>query len=418
MRQNNRFLKDVTKKKIFEGLKATWAVLAFVLLVLAGGIAVHATMKGKVVSHTKMMVNAGTSPVVKNQVVTIDPSKGIPQGLQKSDFYKTYTRTIHFKDADNPNGADVATAITQSINLVRWATYDETAHKVDNWGVYALEENGNPVGGTSAFDEVAVPDLSSKKLINPSMQKVEKQAVVTKDVQFNDPGETVNVTYQHQTRPVTPADNADTKRTVTRTINFVDGDKNNSPLGSVTQSVQFERDATDFDAYTNQIVYGSWKTTSDAKDWPAFTAPDKTADGFKKDPENAQVPEQSVTADSKNETITVVYHHDKPDKPVVPVNPVNPPKPKPVNPPKPQPFNPAKPVNPGTPAQPSNNQNNTPSVAPSKNQSTRKNDYMTMQKPLTLPNTGRKRFVKTGLLSTFIVLVLVGITYFFTEKHH
>ncbi|SFC11106.1 hypothetical protein SAMN05660453_1096 [Fructobacillus durionis] len=235
----------------------------------------------------------------------------IPAGVPLSDFIKTYSRVIHYKDAENPNGPDIATSVTQPVTLVRWATYDYTTKKVVGWGQYShCDASYNPDGYYADFPAQASPDLTSEGFTNPDQPTVAEQPIQdTRWINPLQPDEQVTVYYQHARRAVVPADHAETDKDVTRTINLVDGDDDNHSLGQTKQIVHLHRTAEYFDLVKNQVVYGDWTATSANKDWAAYTAPDKSGEGYVNPTDS--VSEQAVTGTTSDDAKTLVYHHQK-----------------------------------------------------------------------------------------------------------
>lgn len=252
---------------------------------------------------------AATTPV-KDNLGLIHPGN-IPAGVPLSDFLKTYNRVIHYKDAENPNGPDIAPSATQPVSLVRWATYDYTTNKVVGWGAYShCDASYNPDGYSADFPAQVSPVLTSQGFTDSDQPTVgEQQIPNTQLITPDQADEQVTVYYQHARRAVVPADKAVTDKDVTRTINLVDADDNNHSLGQTKQTVHLHRQAEYFDLVKNQIVYGDWTATSADKDWAAYTAPDKSSDGYV-NPTNS-ISEQAVTGTTSDDAATLAYHHQK-----------------------------------------------------------------------------------------------------------
>lgn len=156
-------------KKYLHKIEKEWAVLSVAAFTFAGGVSLiqQPKVEGTDAEETKVVASApsttayrsmitkmhakqseltnsdttgnatnnsaaATTPV-KDNLGLIHPGN-IPAGVPLSDLLKTYNRVIHYKDAENPNGPDIAPSATQPVSLVRWATYDYTTNKVVGWG--------------------------------------------------------------------------------------------------------------------------------------------------------------------------------------------------------------------------------------------------------------------------------------------
>ncbi|MBS9334823.1 hypothetical protein LQZ24_02060 [Fructobacillus sp. M1-13] len=329
-----------------------------------------------------------------------------PKNIQKSDFYKTYTRTIRYQDE---KGNTVAPTKTESVPLVRWGTYDFTNNVITNWGEYSRAEDDNPVGITGTFDAVSSPDLSSQNLVDPSQQSVQEESFDTQQISPDDSGQTVVVTYKHSTRPVQPEDHAQTQKTVTRTINFVN--QKGQLMGTMNQKVTFQRKALAYDLYDHQVLYSDWEKGSADSHWASFNAPSQFSfDGNQYDqPSPANLAEVSVTADSQDQTDTITYQEEKPVTPTPKPTPVNPtPNPTPVNPtPTPKPT----PKSGGDTPAPNGGNNSQPKATNSdqnhqstSTQSTGQSGQTSSQSQTELPNTAKTDDRRvTDLLPAFIL---------------
>ncbi|WP_413628051.1 MucBP domain-containing protein [Fructilactobacillus vespulae] len=128
-----------------------------------------------------------------------------------------------------------------------------------------------------------------------------KQTPVTPDTPGT-PGQPVDP--NNPTGPKYPAgtDLNSLRKVITQTINYVD-EKGNEVHVPSTQTVTFERNAT-FDQVTGNVTYSEWKS-SDAN-FSAKTSP--VVNGYYlKNKDQMVIPAKGVTAESANETATVVY---------------------------------------------------------------------------------------------------------------
>lgn len=237
----------------------------------------------------------------------------LPDSIKQSDFYRTYTRTIRYIDSDS--NTEVAKTVTQSVELVRWGTYDFTTNKIVDWGNYSASKDGNPVSDSLQFNKQDSPDLSSKGLELTGESTVAALPVTPSNVSAdssNDP--VVTVYYKHKTRAVNSTDNAVTQKVTTRQINLVNS--SGSVIGQTTQKVTFTRNALYFDEYTKKIVYSDWEANvGTSSDWSSYTVPDSVNFDNKvySDPDLTSIAKEVVNATTSDSTITVTYQKSASD---------------------------------------------------------------------------------------------------------
>lgn len=231
----------------------------------------------------------------------------LPNSIKQSDFYRTYTRTIRYVDSDS--NTEVAKTVTQSVELVRWGTYDFTTNKIVDWGNYSASKDGNPVSDSLQFNKQDSPDLGSKGLELTGESTVDALPVTPSTVSAdssNDP--VVTVYYKHKTRSVNSTDNAVTQKVTTRQIDLVNS--SGSVIGQTTQKVTFTRNALYFDEYTQKIVYSDWEANvGTGSDWASYTVPESVKFDNKvySDPDLTSIAKEVVNANTSNSTITVTY---------------------------------------------------------------------------------------------------------------
>ncbi|MFU2203987.1 mucin-binding protein [Streptococcus hyovaginalis] len=295
---------------------------------------------------------------------TVDPDTNAPVELSR-----TVTRTIEYKYIDE-NGAEASATVTQTATFTRTATVDKVTGEVTytEWTSEDAELDAvdSPVIDGYTADVANVPALTvdadsgnSNVLViyTPNEQKatvtyidettgatleVEKLTGVTDAaigyttadriayyasigyelVSDNYPADAVYdnidgnsqdyvVVLRHKIEPVTP-DTVDPdtnapvelSRTVTRTIEYKYIDENGAEASAtVTQTATFTRTAT-VDKVTGKVTYTEW-TSEDAEldrvDSPAIQ-------GYT--PNMANVPALTVNADTKDQSVVVIYTPD------------------------------------------------------------------------------------------------------------
>ncbi|MGV3029066.1 mucin-binding protein [Streptococcus suis] len=295
---------------------------------------------------------------------TVDPETNAPVELSR-----TVTRTIEYKYIDE-NGKEASATVTQTANFTRTATVDKVTKKVTytEWtsADAELDAVDSPVINGYTADVVNVPALTvdadsanSNVLViyTPNEQKatvtyidettgaklervdlngVTDQKIgydpaakiaeyVAKGYEFvredvpedgvydNIDGNSQDyvVVLRHKIDPVTP-DTVDPdtnapvelSRTVTRTIEYKYIDENGQEASAtVTQTATFTRTAT-VDKVTGKVTYTDW-TSADAEldrvDSPAIQ-------GYT--PNMTNVPALTVNADTKDQSVVVIYTPD------------------------------------------------------------------------------------------------------------
>lgn len=279
-------------------------------------------------------------------------------GATDSDLNKTVTRTINVTD---PSGKTSTT--TQTVNLYRDATVDEVTGKVTygKWNTGSWDEYQVPsiAGYTPSQASVAKDDVTSDTqnstikiaytandqtthinyvdangnviktdtINGKTDQTVQTNSLVPNGWKLVD-GQTIpdsitfkgastpdtTVTIEHATRivdhtapvktgdktdsgqPINGATDSDLNKTVTRTIKITD---QNGKTTTTMQTAKVHRDAT-VDEVTGDVTYGKWSTDSFAEfdDIPTIA-------GYT--PSQSSVEKESVTSDSKDETVNISY---------------------------------------------------------------------------------------------------------------
>ncbi|MDO4680162.1 MAG: MucBP domain-containing protein, partial [Aerococcus sp.] len=119
--------------------------------------------------------------------------------------------------------------------------------------------------------------------------------------------QTFEVHFVHKTEPVTPdkpgnTDMNELVHKVTQTVHYVD--KDGKPVADdVTDEVTFQREGTR-DLVTGEVTFGDWEAVDDDDTFDAKKSP--VIDGYYAD--RTQVDASTVTADSDNQEINVVYN--------------------------------------------------------------------------------------------------------------
>ncbi|WP_262314742.1 mucin-binding protein [Lacticaseibacillus parakribbianus] len=232
-----------------------------------------------------------------------------PDGLTVSDLKRTISRTITFVGLD---GDPVAATEHQEVTFTRSATVD---WRGDNPTlVYSDWTTAN-----ASFDEVpspVVPDLVPARATTKALTVTATDAdVQTMVLYFPAIAEVSATAPQDGGTPVSnltddprvyPADVGKTNlnKTVTRTIKYVTTE--GTVLGTVAQEIAYTRDASvNFSTGTGVTSYEPWQTTDAV--WPARSNPDFV--GWVAG--TSTVVAVTTTADTPDETVTVVYYPDQ-----------------------------------------------------------------------------------------------------------
>lgn len=263
-----------------------------------------------------------------------------PSNFDMSDLASTPVETIHFRhysDINNPNAQDITTQTVKSNEtLFRYVSYSYKTNSVNGtFGAFALgQTDGSGLtkdGSTYTFSPLDLTDLSKFGLgnytspVNSSDQSISSITVGPQEVSKYDQAlspekygtyaaghkTTKNDAYVYVRDATTSV--TDTK-TVTRNINLVDADNNNSSLGTVPQTVTYTRSGTK-DLATGETTWNNWTAKDGKTGFDAYTAPDKSADGYV-NPENPNVAAQTVDPDTATDgetfpTVPLKYTHKK-----------------------------------------------------------------------------------------------------------
>ncbi|MBS9337909.1 mucin-binding protein [Fructobacillus parabroussonetiae] len=205
------------------------------------------------------------------------------------------TRTIHYVDKNGQEIAGVSPRI-ETVTYTRGATVvDKTGEvKYDNWSTTDSQK----------WVEIDSPDLSDK-----GYETADPKTVAAQDVTANTQSVDINVTYQDKSHKVTPDNPGNTdikelKKSVTRTINYVDT-KGNKVADSVIETVNFTRDLT-IDDVTGEIISASeWQPVGSSV-WDAKISPDLSSKDYDS-PNEKLVSSQDVNGETQNQTVTVIY---------------------------------------------------------------------------------------------------------------
>ncbi|MFC4761260.1 mucin-binding protein [Fructobacillus durionis] len=208
---------------------------------------------------------------------------------------RVVTRTIKYVDKVDQH--EIHAEVNQAITFTRPVEKNEATGQVTPTGPWTQSGSWGAVQSPS-IDGYAAPDRAS----------VPADSTVTADTK----DDTEVVQYAHGT-----AEKTETK-TATRTIKYVDKSDGHEVAKTVTQLVTFKKDVT-IDTVTGQVTKdGTW--TPDSASWAEVTSP--AVDGYDA-PDKAKVDAENVTADTKDENVTVTYQK-KASTPVTPNTPNTP----------------------------------------------------------------------------------------------
>ncbi|MDO4634739.1 MAG: YSIRK-type signal peptide-containing protein [Streptococcus sp.] len=299
----------------------------------------------------------GTKPVDPKNPVWPDNAS---DAAKKTELTKSITRTITYVDATT--GKEVSTADKQTVTFTRTPILSKVTGEIlgyDTNGDGTVDTKDASAAWTTTNDkytEVVSPDLSAKGYDAPDKAKVE-----AKTVKASDSNEEVKVKYEQSVENIIPGENIEpgkpvdpnnpngpkwpdsvkdlvTTKDVTRTIKYVYAKDNSQASDTVTQTANFERDAT-VNLVTGVITYGEWTSknnTLESKTSPVIT-------GYLAD--TKEVSSKTVTATDENSTVEVKYspigtYTPKVPEGYTPVDPI------------PYPNDPNDPTKPGVPTDP------------------------------------------------------------------
>ncbi|MCT4453467.1 mucin-binding protein [Lactiplantibacillus plantarum] len=254
--------------------------------------------------------------------LNVQPSHEPIIPISRIPEYSAITRTINYQD--ERTGVVLAGPVIQNVRVVRFAIFNAKTHEL-----LGYDTNGDGIVDTSdgtiawllvpptAQDWVQVvsPDLSAQGYQAPDIPVVAGQTVI-----INGGDRTMNtnviVKYQQQTHIAT------TQRTVTRTINYIDGGTLQpiASLHAVVQTVKYQllavvaHDGTILGYDTNgdgqietQLADEAWLIVGSGPWFGAVKSPDLSHEGYAV-PDLKVVPEQMVAGvDDKDVTINVYY---------------------------------------------------------------------------------------------------------------
>ncbi|MEO3732146.1 mucin-binding protein [Lactiplantibacillus plantarum] len=261
-----------------------------------------------------------------NQTATtwlnVQPSHEPIIPISRIPEYSAITRTINYQD--ERTGAVLAGPVIQNVRVVRFAIFNAKTHEL-----LGYDTNGDGIVDTSDgtiawllvpptdqdWVQVVSPDLSAQGYQAPDIPVVAGQTVI-----INGGDRTMNtnviVKYQQQTHIAT------TQRTVTRTINYIDGGTLQpiASLHAVVQTVKYQllavvaHDGTILGYDTNgdgqietQLADEAWLIVGSGPWFGAVKSPGLSHEGYAA-PDLKVVPEQMVAGvDDKDVTINVYY---------------------------------------------------------------------------------------------------------------
>ncbi|AUV73552.1 cell wall anchor protein [Lactiplantibacillus plantarum subsp. plantarum] len=254
--------------------------------------------------------------------LNVQPSHEPIIPISRIPEYSAITRTINYQD--ERTGAVLAGPVIQNVRVVRFAIFNAKTHEL-----LGYDTNGDGIVDTSDgtiawllvpptdqdWVQVVSPDLSAQGYQAPDIPVVAGQTVI-----INGGDRTMNtnviVKYQQQTHIAT------TQRTVTRTINYIDGGTLQpiASLHAVVQTVKYQllavvaHDGTILGYDTNgdgqietQLADEVWLIVGSGPWFGAVKSPDLSHEGYAA-PDLKVVPEQMVAGvDDKDVTINVYY---------------------------------------------------------------------------------------------------------------
>ncbi|MDG2544433.1 mucin-binding protein [Lactiplantibacillus plantarum] len=254
--------------------------------------------------------------------LNVQPSHEPIIPISRIPKYSAITRTINYQD--ERTGAVLAGPVIQNVRVVRFAIFNAKTHEL-----LGYDTNGDGIVDTSDgtiawllvpptdqdWVQVVSPDLSAQGYQAPDIPVVAGQTVI-----INGGDRTMNtnviVKYQQQTHIAT------TQRTVTRTINYIDGGTLQpiASLHAVVQTVKYQllavvaHDGTILGYDTNgdgqietQLADEAWLIVGSGPWFGAVKSPDLSHEGYAA-PDLKVVPEQMVAGvDDKDVTINVYY---------------------------------------------------------------------------------------------------------------
>ena len=299
--------------------------------------------------------------VVEHIVNNVQPSENgpWPGNTNKSDWYRTVTRTISFKVPDKYSSQSQFKTIVQTVNFKRSGHLDTVTNKVtfDAWqriGQFDMVKVPGLTGYTTNYvtvdqavpgadDQNSVVDVTytpkaESQLINyvdangqvihrqkvdgnmddtikvtpdiPAHWKLSNGASVPKTIMLTDQPAALSYQIEHIIDNLTPSENgpyphgtkkSDWFRTVTRTINFTVPDKygKEPQFQTITQTVNFKRTGH-YDQALDKVSFDPWQR---AGQFDAVKVPQLFGYMTSTDQVVGEVP----TENSSNQTVNVTY---------------------------------------------------------------------------------------------------------------
>ncbi|MDY4277833.1 MAG: LPXTG cell wall anchor domain-containing protein [Faecalicoccus sp.] len=293
----------------------------------------------EVVVHLKHAIITVTPEDPKKPGQPIDGSESNwPSEAGANALSKTITRTIDY--LDELTSDKIADSVNQSMTFKRHVIIDKVTGEV-----LGYDTNGDDMVDTTNADdawmtdsniwnEVISPDFSDRGFGTPSLAKVGNETVDvfmdSKQIKVLYPHTYITITPDNPQTPGEPIDGTDMnwpdgvdldslQKSITRTIDYVDGLTHKKVADSVTQKVTFNRHVI-IDKVTGEVLGydtngdGTVDTTdaddtwmTDSNTWAEVTSPDLSLKGYEA-PDVSKVDEKVVTSNISDETVTVTYN--------------------------------------------------------------------------------------------------------------
>ena len=293
----------------------------------------------EVVVHLKHAIITVTPEDPKKPGQPIDGSESNwPSEAGANALSKTITRTIDY--LDELTSDKIADSVNQSVTFKRHVIIDKVTGEV-----LGYDTNGDDMVDTTNADdawmtdsniwnEVISPDFSDRGFGTPSLAKVGSETVDvfmdSKQIKVLYPHTYITITPDHPQTPGDPIDGSESnwpdgvdqvslQKSITRTIDYVDGLTKEKVADSVEQTITFTRHVV-VDKVTGEVLGydtngdGMVDTTSadkawmtDSNTWAEVTSPDLSLKGYEA-PDVSKVDEKVVTSNISDETITVTYN--------------------------------------------------------------------------------------------------------------
>ena len=226
-----------------------------------------------------------TSPTVAGYIPdqqTVPAVSNVPEGTANSTVNVVYSprvETVTIQYVDDDNDGSVINSVQLTGTYGSTTTYDPTSEE------NALKKNGYIIGSSNLPADGVIPFNSD-----------------------NITTYTIHVTHSKTTYTAqdNPNNQYDLTKTIKRVINYVDANGNPMPgiTDTITDSATFNRTVT-VDNVTHQVIsYSDWEPASGSStSFPDHKSPEIT--GYT--PSVQDVPAETVTINSDNQTVTVRY---------------------------------------------------------------------------------------------------------------